>query len=124
ERIGGKDLSRKQHERLFGGEPDRREGGGRGVGELLVERRGVGGRPDRAEQHPKTVRHRVRPAGHTDQARGRAQRFSPPHPAAPTFPTITCWPRISLNRGVMTRAITSKEPPAANGTTKVMGRVG
>jgi hypothetical protein len=40
------------------------------------------------------------------------------------FSTITCWPSISLNRGVMIRAITSKEPPAANGTTNEIGRVG
>jgi hypothetical protein len=41
-----------------------------------------------------------------------------------TFSTITCSPSISLNCNVVIRAITSKEPPAANGTAKEIGRVG
>src|SRR5438874_11634705 len=37
---------------------------------------------------------------------------------------MTCWCKLSLMRGVNTRAMTSKAPPAANGTTMVTGRVG
>ena len=44
--------------------------------------------------------------------------------AAPTFSTITCWPRIWVRYGVKTRAMTSNAPPAANGTTSVTGRFG
>src|SRR5438094_37208 len=44
--------------------------------------------------------------------------------AAPMFSTITCWCRICESGGVNTRAMTSNAPPAANGTTKVSGRVG
>src|SRR5215831_5943200 len=44
--------------------------------------------------------------------------------AAPTFSTITCWPKPWLRCGVKTRATTSNAPPAANGTTMVTGRVG
>src|SRR5262249_10288670 len=44
--------------------------------------------------------------------------------AAPTFSTITCWPRLWLRCGENTRAMTSNAPPAANGTTMVTGRVG
>ena len=44
--------------------------------------------------------------------------------AAPTFSTITCWPKLMLRCGAKTRARTSNAPPAANGTTIVTGRVG
>src|SRR5262249_59798047 len=44
--------------------------------------------------------------------------------AAPTFSTITCWPKLMLRYGAKTRAKTSNAPPAANGTTMVTGRVG
>src|SRR5262249_23305231 len=44
--------------------------------------------------------------------------------AAPTFSTITCWPKLWLRCGVKTRAVASNAPPAANGTTMVTGRVG
>ena len=44
--------------------------------------------------------------------------------AAPTFSTITCWPKLWLRCGVKTRATTSNAPPAANGTTMVTGRDG
>src|SRR5262249_51787828 len=44
--------------------------------------------------------------------------------AAPTFSTITCWPRLWLSCGENTRAMTSNAPPAANGTTMGTGRVG
>src|SRR5262245_19479139 len=44
--------------------------------------------------------------------------------AAPTFSTITCWPKLMLRCGAKTRAKTSNAPPAANGTTMVTGRVG
>jgi hypothetical protein len=40
------------------------------------------------------------------------------------FSTITCWPKLSLSRGVKIRPMTSNAPPAANGTTIVTGRVG
>jgi hypothetical protein len=40
------------------------------------------------------------------------------------FSTITCWPKLSLIRGVKTRPMTSNAPPAAKGTTIVNGRVG
>jgi len=44
--------------------------------------------------------------------------------AAPTFSTITCWPKPWLRYGANTRPTTSNAPPAANGTTMVTGRVG
>ena len=39
-------------------------------------------------------------------------------------PTTACWPRSSLIRCAMMRPATSLGPPAANGTTRVRGRVG
>jgi hypothetical protein len=45
-------------------------------------------------------------------------------PAPPTFSTITCWPRISDSRAATIRPMMSAPPPAANGTTMVMGRLG
>jgi len=44
--------------------------------------------------------------------------------AAPTFSTITCWPKLWLSCGAKMRPMTSNAPPAANGTTMVTGRVG
>src|SRR5262245_29780762 len=46
-------------------------------------------------------------------------------PPAPAMFSITiCWPRLSPTRGAISRAATSTGPPAAKGTTRVMGRVG
>src|SRR5262245_29623286 len=46
-------------------------------------------------------------------------------PPAPAMFSITiCWPRLSPTRGAISRAPTSTGPPAANGTTSVMGRAG
>src|SRR5437763_881177 len=44
--------------------------------------------------------------------------------AAPTFSTTIDWPSSSPMRCAWMRALTSTPPPAANGTTKVIGRVG
>src|SRR5262249_338619 len=56
---------------------------------------------------------------------GVGTRLVPTIPAAaPTFSTITCWPKLWLRCGANTRATTSNAPPAANGTTMVTGRVG
>jgi hypothetical protein len=46
-------------------------------------------------------------------------------PAAPaTFSITTVWPRLAVMRSPMTRATMSVGPPAANGTTIVIGRLG
>ena len=45
-------------------------------------------------------------------------------PAPPAFSTITCWPKISDRRAATIRPMMSAPPPAANGTTKVIGRLG
>ena len=56
---------------------------------------------------------------------GLATRLEPSVPPAPSgFSTTTCWPRSSLIRCAMMRPATSLGPPAANGTTRVRGRVG
>jgi hypothetical protein len=70
--FGRKVFARNQHEWLFGDEPDRSEIGSRIVGQLLVEGRIVGMRPDSAEQHRITVRHGVRDAVDADDTRGGA----------------------------------------------------
>src|SRR5262249_32616508 len=44
--------------------------------------------------------------------------------AAPTFSTMIDCPSISLMRCAWMRALTSTPPPAANGTTSVIGRAG
>src|SRR6478735_2325732 len=46
----------------------------------------------------------------------------PPAPA--TFPTTICWPRVRDMWSPTMRAMTSVGPPAANGTTMVIGRCG
>jgi hypothetical protein len=52
-------------------------------------------------------------------------RFEPVMPPAPpTFSITICWPRISAVRAAMVRPSTSTAPPAANGTTMVIGRFG
>src|SRR6266511_1743560 len=45
-------------------------------------------------------------------------------PAPLTFSTITDWPSSLRNPSATTRAITSDDPPAPNGTTIVTGLVG
>src|SRR5215475_5398475 len=45
-------------------------------------------------------------------------------PAPPTFSTIICWPSRSESDVARIRPIESIGPPAANGTTRVTGRVG
>src|SRR5690348_12064452 len=45
-------------------------------------------------------------------------------PAPPTFSITICWPRISAARAASVRPSTSTAPPAANGTTMVIGRLG
>src|SRR5436190_23772119 len=45
-------------------------------------------------------------------------------PAPPTFSTIIACPKYSDRRGARIRPKTSGMPPAANGTTSVMGRLG
>src|SRR5262249_40785224 len=54
-----------------------------------------------------------------------ATRSEPTVPPAPLgFSTTTCWPRTSLSPWARMRPATSLGPPAANGTTRVSGRVG
>src|SRR5436190_19402683 len=54
-----------------------------------------------------------------------ATRAAPIAPLAPaTFSTTTGWPSAAVSRSPTTRAIVSVFPPAAYGTTAVMGRVG
>src|SRR5262245_57305279 len=45
-------------------------------------------------------------------------------PAPPIFSTITGCPSVARRPSAITRPITSDDPPAPNGTTKVSGRVG
>ena len=46
-------------------------------------------------------------------------------PSAPvTFSMMTVWPSEARMRSATMRVIVSVGPPAANGTTMVMGRVG
>jgi len=46
-------------------------------------------------------------------------------PAAPvTFSTTICWPSETRMRSPTMRASASVGPPAPNGTTRVIGRVG
>ena len=45
-------------------------------------------------------------------------------PAPPKFSITICWPRISLMRAPIMRAMVSTGPPAAKGTTRLIGRAG
>src|SRR5262245_33028280 len=45
-------------------------------------------------------------------------------PAPPTFSMMICWPSVSLMRAPRMRAMVSTGPPAAYGTTILIGRVG
>src|SRR5215470_11014301 len=45
-------------------------------------------------------------------------------PAPPLFSMMTCWPSSSVSGGAKIRPTTSIGPPAGNGTTMVMGRLG
>src|SRR5262249_55298551 len=54
-----------------------------------------------------------------------ATRSEPTVPPAPLgFSTTTCWPSTSLSPWARMRPATSLGPPAANGTTRVSGRLG
>ena len=54
-----------------------------------------------------------------------ATRAAPIAPLAPaTFSTTTGWPSAAVSRSLTMRAMVSVFPPAAYGTTAVMGRVG
>jgi hypothetical protein len=58
-------------------------------------------------------------------ASARATRAAPVVPAAPaTFSTTTCWPSVADIRSATSLATISVGPPAAKGTTIVMGREG
>ena len=46
----------------------------------------------------------------------------PPPPG--TFSMMICWPSVSPSAGCRMRASVSIGPPAANGTTMVIGRLG
>jgi hypothetical protein len=55
----------------------------------------------------------------------RAARAAPSvPPAPPTFSMMICWPRLCDMVSPRMRAIASVVPPAANGTIRVIGRLG
>ena len=52
----------------------------------------------------------------------RSEPVMPPPPG--TFSMMICWPSVSPSAGCRMRASVSIGPPAANGTTMVIGRFG
>ena len=108
QRLRGTILAHQQDEQALVNEAHRRE-----IHDGVIERLIDAVAAEIADNHLVAVRRRPR---HT-QRPGHA-------PAPPTFSITTCWPRISPMRCAMVRPLPSTEPPAAQGPTSVIGRVG